>query len=443
MAAALLSINAGWADQSTGLQPSPGSLRAGFDDLALELGHFTGSPDGIDYQLVGVARYGVVWDPGTVWSARLGARMHVYYEYGHHRLSDVDLRADETYLRYSRPERRITVGAQQIAWGRMDIESPTDQFAPQDLTRGMASAYDHLRLSVPAVRWEEFSSDRKIDLVWLVIFTPTRLPDQHSLWYPINRRNGKILGTQDDPQLRSFLRFSTIGEHDSCSDSGGGAIRFSQVGSELDWAYTLQRVRTARPYFEIDPRLQRLLPDRVTLFEILRSRTRRETFRAVHPWTTVVGGDLGGSGKHSTWRLEAAWSSDVAMTTRDYEQVTAGQWYWAAAWEYFPERADLRLQFQLNGRHHQNRNVFEQRNQLHLVGDIDWFWDRQRWRGRLRYHAGINTREWYLNPELAYLATDAGEWYLAGHWFSGSAQTLGGFYNDNDFVAAGWRQRLR
>lgn len=451
LVAAMAGPGNGWAEPAALLQATsaPTSaraarpFRAGFDDLALELGHFPGSAEQIDHQVFGLARYGLVWDPGGSWSARLGARLQLYYEYGDRRISDVDLRADESYLRYSRPERRITIGTQHIAWGRMDIESPMDQFTPQDLTRGLASAYDHQRLSVPALRWEEYLGERKIDLVWLAVFTPTRLPEQQSLWYPINRRNGQVLGTDKDPQLRTLLRFSTIGEYDGSRESGGGAIRYSQTGSALDWSVSLQRVRTPRPYFEIDPRLQRLLPNRVNLFEILRARTRRETFRAVHPWTTIIGGDLGGSMENATWRLEAAWSSDIAMTTRDFRQVTTAQWHWAAAWEYFPELADLRVQVQLNARHHQRRDVLEPRHQLQLLGDIDWYWDRQRWRGSLRYLAGVMVREWYLNPELAYLGTTTGEWYLAGHWFSGGDQSLAGFYSDNDFVAIGWRRRLR
>lgn len=446
-------LETGWAGPSITVQTTAGPpsgqdrddvrFRAGFDDLTLELGHFPGSAEGIDQQYFGLARYGVVWDSGGAWSVRLGARLQAYYEYGDRRVSDVDVRADESYLRFSLPQRRITVGAQTIAWGQMDIEPPTAQFAPQDLTRGLASVYEHQRLSVPALRWEEYMGSRKIDLVWLAVFTPTRLPDPESVWYPINRQRGQLLGIEEDARLRTFLRFSTIGEYDGSRESGGGAIRYSQTGSALDWAVSLQRVRTPRPYFEIDPRLQRLLPDRVTLLEILRARAQRETFRAVHPWTTVIGGDLGASWEKATWRLEAAWFSDVAITTRDFRQVTASQWHWAAAWEYFPDALDMRLQVQLNGRHHQGRDVFERRHQLQLIGDVDWYWDRQRWRGSLRSLAGINTREWYLNPELAFLGATAGEWFLAGHWFSGSDQSLADFYSDNDFVAVGWRRRLR
>ena len=57
----------------------------------------------------------------------------------------------------------------------------------------------------------------------------------------------------------------------------------------------------------------------------------------------------------------------------------------------------------------------------------------------LRFMAGLGERDLYLNPRLTYTGIDQHELFVAAHVFSGSEQTLGGYYSRNDSVMVGWQ----
>ena len=64
-----------------------------------------------------------------------------------------------------------------------------------------------------------------------------------------------------------------------------------------------------------------------------------------------------------------------------------------------------------------------------------------RWRARMRFSTGLDRRDVYLNPELAFIGFEPHELYLAGHWLDGADMTAGGHFQDNDLIALGWRAR--
>lgn len=413
----------------------------GLEEITLEGGSFVGTNDQADAIGYFKLQHGLEWLPDPSWEFRLGIRAQGQFEPGTRRFEDTLLLPHESFLRFRTPDRRITLGMQTVRWGRLDFSSPTDQMAVQDLTRGVAAGRSGNRLAVPSVRWEEYFRNLKVDLLWLPRFTPAKLPRADSIWYPINRNKGRILGIPYDRQLAEFLQQSTIDDSRPSSGSGGGGIRLSRDGPDFDWAVTAQRVRRPMPYFEIDPVLRPLLPDELEPQDVSDAGVQRETFSAVHPWTTVLGADLGWARDQATWRMEAAWLSDSPVTTWEFHDTTIPALFGGIAWEYFPEHWDARFQLQLNLRHNYTReSTLERRTRVGLAGDFELFWDRQQWRARMNYLMGINNHEWYLNPELTRLTARHGEWYLAAHIFFGDAGTLGGFYQDNDLLLVGWRK---
>ena len=417
---------------------------AGFEDVTFEGGYVLDSHDRKNAQGYFRVLHGLQWNLHPKWELQLGARARGYYVYGAREGDDTDIRYHESYFRYRAPDRRITLGAQIVRWGRLDFASPTDQFAVQDLTRGPISGRSGEYLAVPAIRWEEYFGYNKLDVLWLTHFVSAQLPGEASPWYPIDRERGRLLGIPHEQELDEYLAVSTVDDRSPEGQAGGAAMRLSRDGPDVDWAVTAQRVRNPQPYFEIDPSLQGLLPDDLEPQDVVDAGDDRETFRAVHPWTTVLGADVCWAQEQGTWRLEAAWLSDMPVTTWDFAYSTTPAVLWAMAWEFFPDSWDARIQLQLNSRHHlRGRNIVERNTKLGFSGDLDCFLDRQRWRIRLQYVIGITDHELYLHPELARLMARHGEWYLGAHIFSGKAGTLGGLYRNNDLIVAGWRRRFR
>ena len=71
------------------------------------------------------------------------------------------------------------IGRQLIRWGKTDILTPTDRFAPGDYLSSVVDA-DFLGVSAARVTYE--SGGETIDLVWQPWFTPSRTPLLNQRW---------------------------------------------------------------------------------------------------------------------------------------------------------------------------------------------------------------------------------------------------------------------
>ena len=71
------------------------------------------------------------------------------------------------------------IGRQFIRWGKTDILTPTDRFAPKDY---LSSVVDSDFLGVAATRVTYESGGDTIDLVWQPWFTPSRTPLLNQRW---------------------------------------------------------------------------------------------------------------------------------------------------------------------------------------------------------------------------------------------------------------------
>ncbi|HEY3739407.1 MAG TPA: hypothetical protein VGL53_06165 [Bryobacteraceae bacterium] len=72
----------------------------------------------------------------------------------------------------------IEAGRQFVRWGKTDLLTPTDRFAPKDFLSVANSDF----LSIPAVRATYDNGTDTIDLVWQLRFTPSRVPLLDQRW---------------------------------------------------------------------------------------------------------------------------------------------------------------------------------------------------------------------------------------------------------------------
>ncbi len=78
----------------------------------------------------------------------------------------------------------IRIGKQQIVWGKADGVFITDIVSPKDLREFLLPDFDQIRLGVTAVKLDYYIGDNTLELVWLPVFTPTRMPAPESIWFP-------------------------------------------------------------------------------------------------------------------------------------------------------------------------------------------------------------------------------------------------------------------
>ena len=393
---------------------SKAGIKIKVDDIRVEFGPFI---DGAAPSTDAFA-HGAVSAKGQsgAWEFALGARFDAYSQSGSQDFYKDKLDYTENYLRWRGEDTRITVGTQNVLWGRTDEISPIDRMSRADLSRIVLDKLPERRRAVPAVRLEQFAGDFKIDAVWLPVFDAAVLPDRESFWSPVDTVNGRLLGVGDMP----FIIGARVREDEH--GSGGGGVRITRSGGGVDYGFTLQRVRQSQPYYRaVAPGL----------------------LEAIHPYSWVVGGELEAQKWGATWRMEAAWSSDQPVTTRTFQYRTEPAFDLVVGTEFFPGDGDTRVTLQVTGhKTFTDTPLLERDNIYNLTGEIEHPFAQGRWRANLRFIAGINDQDFYITPKIAYIGIDQHEFFLAAHVFSGSEKTLGGYYEDGDLILLGWQAKF-
>ncbi len=377
------------------------------------------------------------YDPNRFLEFRGGARIDAVSQIGDASLGSARLDYEDTFVRYRMEEAQLTVGAQTPTWGKMDEQPPTDRLATRDLTRFNLDPLEDRYRASPAVRFETTLADHRVDAVFLPLFRPAELPHDRSIWHPVDQREGRLLGRRDDEALGVLVCEGSF--DDDVSGDGGGGLRVSRDARGVDYALTIQRARHSAPYYVLDEDARQALLETEDPAAALEAADG-DTFRARHPRTFVVGGDLAFAVGAVTWRAEAAWLSDVPVTTNDLDFDTVEAIDWAASMESFPGDGELRVTLQLSAQHLQRADDTEDDTEQYFVGgEIESSLDRGRWRARLRFSNRLDRRDIYANPEIAYTEIPAQEFYLGAHYYEGTDGTAGGFFRDNRLIVAGWR----
>ena len=399
-----------------GFQPV---LKYGVDDLLVEAGALPDASETDSYSTLRASAY-VLWQPSRNWEFRAGARLDGMLQDGGSAAHD-EMLADygDTYVRYRNGDTRLTFGAQTIIWGRADEIPLADRVSRADLTRFNLDDLGDRRRAQLAARWEQSFGDFKLDAVWLPLFRGAQLPDVASVWSPINRATGQVIGI--DPSLTGWVSGAHIDE--DVHGSGGGALRLTKTGEPFDFGVTLARTRQSLPYFRVD--LSTL------------------SLTAVHPFNTFVGADLELERDGLTWRMEIGHTDDVPVTLPSTAMLKTRSLDWIGALEFFPGGADTRVNLQLVAHVIQtDRDILELKEYYGANGEVETTFGQGRWKAGLRFATGFNVHDVYLSPRLSYVGWEPHELYVAAHYFDGEARTLGGFHQDHSLVTLGLRTRF-
>ncbi len=395
----------------------------GVDGVLAEFGAFPDAPQA-DRQAALRATPYLLWQPAREWEFRAGARIDGSDQQGGAApTSRWRAELGDTYARYRSGDTRLTFGAQTIVWGRVDEIPLIDRVSRADISRFALDDLADRRLALPALRWEQSAGDFKLDAVVLPAFRGAVLPDLRSVWSPINRVTGEVLGIAPSPGLAAFVQAAAVRSGNG-GDSGGAAARLTfAAGSGLDLGLTLARTRQSLPYYQADP---------VAM-----------TLSEMHPYVRFAGVDAELATAAVTWRTELGWSSGVPFTAAGGQLLYRDVLEWVGAMEFFPGGEDTRVNLQLAARRVQgSQPVQELDKYLALNGEVQTRFAQGRWKAGLRFNLGLNVRDTYLAPKLSYLGWEPHEIYLAAHVFDGEQRTIGGFHKRHDMIAVGLKTRF-
>ena len=370
------------------------------------------------------------------WELRLAGRLDGSYQSGKHGAdyNDTDLDYEDSYLRFRNENYRITVGTQTVRWGKVDNLGPLDNMATLDLSRGVMLKWGENYRSSPVVRAEYFNDAGKFDLVYLADFREAELADKDDVWYPIDFRNGRMLGFEYNPAISGLIKNARI--DDDFSGDGGWGMRYSTTLDAYDIGLTLQRIRLSTPYFKMNEGIRQ----QILAGQIPNPNSYRYTFYEEHPRSWVIGGDVEFQWKSVTWRMEAGWFSDLPATTKTLKYETYDGFKWAGSAEFYPGDADTRVNLQLSGQHiNEDEKILDLDNAVMLSGEVESLFNNNRWKASGRFNIGLTNKEYILSPEIAYLGAEPFELYTAYHYMDGAEQTVGGFYKYNNVLTIGIR----
>lgn len=412
------------------------------DKIVLEEELFSRSASDVDNAEYAQISAHMTYRASENWELRLGARIDTYNQHGSNNtdVNDLMLDYEDSYIRYRDETMRVTVGTQTIRWGRADILAPTDNLATLDLSRGVLPNWDDLYRSSLALRGELFSGNSKLDFVYLPDFREAQLPeDRENVWYPVNFNKGTILGGRSTTLSTIVLKNATI--DDDVNGDGGFGLRFSSTANAIDYALTVQRIRLSAPTYKINEQFRQALLVN-PYFAIANQNSYGYTYSEEHPRNWVIGGDMAFQWQQFTFRVEGAWFSDLPATTKNLEYKTYDGAKWTAGVEFYPGDADTRVILQFSGNHiNEKEKIIDRDNSLTLNGETESLFSNNRWRFSTKFSLGLDVKDIYISPEIAYLGWEPFEVYSAVHYLEGSEQSLGGFYQENTMFTIGWRGR--
>lgn len=390
-------------------------------DARIEYAHQGDSASRVDHLLYGKLAVAANWQPDPAWEVQLAVRADAFDEDGDPGFTTVRGDYGDSYVRYRGDNLRLTLGSQTVIWGRLDELPIADRVSTTDLTRFVLDDLGDRRRSNPVLRAETFVAGGKLDLVWLAEFRPAELPDQDSIWYPIDRQSGRILGFESGNIPEVVVRNAVIDDDGPNGDGGFGA-RYTRTHSFADVGVTVARSRHSTPYFRT---------------------AGGGRLEAVYPRSWFYGVDAAIDAMGATWRAELGYSSDQPVTRRDLGFDTVAAVQWGGGVEFHPGDGDTRVNLQLVGTNLVDApSILDRTEVYNLNGEIERPFDRDRWRAKLRFFIGLDEKDLYFNPEVAFLGWEPHELYLALHYFDGAENTLGGFHEDHSSVNLGWRAKF-
>lgn len=411
----------GQADATVATEaPAERSLRIGINEARLEYGHQLRGDSAANRYLYGKLTGSLEWQPGMNWELRLAGRLDGYDQDAGTGWSEIRTDYGDSFVRYRSDHLRVTIGAETVIWGRMDEIPLSDKVSVADLTRFILDNVEDRRRAAPLVRLETDLGEGRLDAIWLVDFRAAELPDQQSIWYPIDKRRGRIIGIDPADIPPAVVQAAGIVE-DEPDGNGGFGLRYTASPFFGDIGLTLAHTRQSIPYF----------------------RRVGAVFKTEYPRSWTYGADAAVDAAGATWRGELVFNSDTPATRPDLSYTTTESVDWGLGVEMHPGDGDTRVNLQLMGSNRVDAPSILDRTDVYSVnGQIEVPFDRERWRASLDFYMGLDKKDIYLNPEIHFLGWEPHELYLALHYFTGDAQTLGGFHKEHSSLNLGWRAKF-
>ncbi|NOX37701.1 MAG: hypothetical protein GXO78_09210 [Calditrichaeota bacterium] len=327
---------------------------------------------------------------------------------------ELDLR--EAYMDVYFPSFDLRIGRQQIIWGKADGVFITDIVSPKDLSEFLLRDFDEIRMGVTGVKLNYYRGNSTLEAVWLPVFTPTRFPDETSLWHVQPRLPVPIVPAVD--ASRKEVDFSL--------QNSEVFLRYSTLTSVVDLEFMVASAwdDDPTPHLEkqIDPQTRRVVG--VTLYP-----QHHRLQIAGGSFSTTIG-PLVLRGEGAFYRGKYFLSTDPAaldgVEKKDYLHYLLGMDFNLSSWRLsaqFIQQAILDYSSALVNDSHENMATFlARRDYWNETLHLEFF-----------TYVGLNHQDALIRPKITYDVADGFSVLIGANIFTGD-EGLFGQYGENDML---------
>ncbi len=368
------------------------------------------------------------------WEMTYGGRFEAVEQSSINNVQTFELQWLPTYLSVRESANLMHFGFIDGRWDDRSQESLSDRMSSKILTRYRLdeNVVDRRRPIIGA-RWQFNHSNYQVDVIANPVFRPAKLPAAESIWHPVNRVNGTMLGIRPTDNWRALVKTGSFAD-EKYQFGGVGARLIHRVGRRTR-AITFQYTRRSEPYYELNTSIQKLIALGSTVENAL-AATGGRTFTPQHPHTAVFSWAEFGKVSH----FEVTASSNSPYTTTAYEMKTALSLEWMLGFIYPTKNRNIHLSsFFMGKRLNTSDDTLGRKTKLGLQGEVSRQWFSQRWLVGVNYQVDLDQLGFYLKPNIRYEQNKFLKISLYYQLFGGGDETDNGFHSGHSVLGLNWQ----
>jgi len=342
----------------------------------------------------------------------------------------------ELYLAYSADDFEVRAGIQRFAWGRLDEYPINDLLNPWDYTRFILPSLEDRKIGVPSLSANLNKGNWSLDMVWIPLFVPYRLPQPNERWFG----DSAISDLTGIPGAEVVPREPDLPPYTLENSEFGLRLRHS---GDMDWALNLFHGYDPRPVFK------------TTALSILPQSGKTVIDPGFVPdfhKTTVIGLDTATIFGDWSLRAEAAWTFNRYLTIRQElwgypavpalgifplnpNEVKSDTFDYGVGADYrLAEDCVLTAQAQQTALINRPGTLYEHRFETLLWANIKVFWLNQKVESNINIAYNPEHGDGMARANAWYVFTDSWKAGLTAVTFTGPSQSLFGRFSRNDQV---------
>jgi len=355
---------------------------------------------------------------------------------------DYDLDLFESYLYWSQGPCEFKLGKQIVRWGKTDQISPVDNVNSQDLREFIIPDFEDRKIPNWMARIRIFGDSHTLEGIYIPFFEPSDIDYFGTDWAVFQHLKEDIRDSGLPSALKDYLEEKSVHESEPAKtfENGEWGVRVSGTIAEWDIALSYLYTWEDLPYYRRFP-IKNLKVDNASSFEglpnsLIDVSLTEEDIEVTYKRSHICGFEFETTVRNIGLRGEAAYFDRQSFLTNSLTSIRKPVFFYVLGADYSGENSwYINLQFAHQIISDYNDNIlYFRRNNTSLNGQISKEFLRGNFETNLWYNYSLSDNGYYLRPRIICKYFRNLDITLGLNIFGGDADTLMGYYDDNDQV---------